>query len=61
MDCEKKKLALTSATRQVRQQWFSACIFPLGHNLIGIEPPFVARQEIERKPPRCGASCISNI
>ena len=21
---------LTSATRQVRQQWFSVCIFPLG-------------------------------
>ncbi len=25
-----KILALTSATRQARQQWFSVCIFPLG-------------------------------
>ncbi len=27
---EYKILALTSATRQVRQQWFSVGIFPLG-------------------------------
>jgi len=26
---QKKALVVTSATRQVRQQWFSVCIFPL--------------------------------
>jgi len=25
---------LTSATRQVRQQWFSGCIFPLDWSLV---------------------------
>jgi hypothetical protein len=30
-----KILLLTSATRQVRQRWFSVCIFPLGL-LIGL-------------------------
>ena len=27
---------ITSATRQVRQQWFSVCIFPLGPGLPGL-------------------------
>ncbi len=30
-----QSLHITSATRQVRQQWFSVCIFPLGR-LIGL-------------------------
>jgi hypothetical protein len=29
MKSNKEILAVTSATRQVRQQWFSVCIFPL--------------------------------
>jgi len=27
-----KELPKTSTTRQVRQQWFSVCIFPLGQH-----------------------------
>jgi hypothetical protein len=33
----KERQPITSATRQVRQQWFSVCIFPLGL-LFGLIP-----------------------
>jgi hypothetical protein len=41
---------ITSATQQVRQRWFSECIFPLGHffGLTGIENQ---RSQIARNPP----------
>jgi len=45
--------AITSATRQVRQEWFSVGIFPLGL-LFGLIPMYIGT----RNPPLCVASYV---
>jgi hypothetical protein len=49
--------AITSATRQDRQRWFSVCIFPPGllFGLTGIEN---RRSQIARNPPLRVASYV---
>ena len=47
---DSKTLPLTSATRQVRQRWFSVCIFPPGllFGLTGNRPQYASCHNLNR-------------